>query len=180
MNNIFLIFLDFLCSFLSILKNFTRSKTEMSRYLVLPCLSCSVIRYQDLKVAIFQNYHWLLRRLGKTHSKIYMIKKRWIEKTFGPVIYVVVIKSTFRTLWEIGSLFASFLPGASFSIFLVHFLKPLLLRSLFKNRTEPHGVSLIKFQIEKISVLSNFRLNIFQQQAWIFQASKIQFMTTNF
>lgn len=180
MNNIFLIFLDFLCSFLSILKNFTRSKTEMSRYLVLPCLSCSVIRYQDLKVAIFQSYHWLLRRLGKTHSKIYMIKKRWIEKTFGPVIYVVVIKSTFRTLWEIGSLFASFLPGASFSIFLVHFLKPLLLRSLFKNRTEPHGVSLIKFQIEKISVLSNFRLNIFQQQAWIFQASKIQFMTTNF
>ena len=136
-------------------------------------------------MSIFQNYHWLLRKLGKTHPTIYMIKKGWIEKTVRSVIYVVVIrqkilKSILRTLWEIGCLFASFLPGASFSIFLVHFLKPLLLRSLFKNRTEPHGVSLIKLQIEKNSVLSNFRLNIFQQQAWIFQASKIQFMTTNF
>ena len=106
--------------------------------------------------------------MGKKHSTIYMIKKEGIENTVAPVIYVVLIwqkilKSIFRTLWEIGCLFASFLPGASFSIFLVHFLKPLLLRSLFKNRTERHGVSLtwlIKFPIEQISDLSNFRLKI--------------------
>ena len=120
-------------------------------------------------------YHWLLRRLGKTHSTIYMIKKGWIENTVVTVIYGVLIwqkilKSIFRTLWEIGSLFASFLPGASFSIFLVHFLKPLLLRSLFKNRTEPHGVlDLIdqisdwnKFQICQISdwTYSNDKQNL--------------------
>ena len=108
-----------------------------------------------------------------------MIKKGWIKNTVVSVIYYValiwqkLLKSIFRTLWEIGSLFASFLPGASFSIFLVHFLKPLLLRSLFKNRTEPHGVSLT--WLNQISDWTNFPFVKFQiSQIWDLWFAKFQ------